>query len=92
MISKMPVLTMIVYNNYRERKKSDERKNAYRRALSPQCPGNTVVLGAGSIVTKDLSSNVVAVGNPCRILRAINDYDRKYYFKGRVIPEDILNK
>lgn len=31
--------------------------------------GDNVVIGAGSIVTKDLPSNVVAVGNPCRILR-----------------------
>ena len=54
--------------------------------------GDNVVIGAGSIVTKDLPSNVVAVGNPCRILREVNDYDRKYYFKGRMIPEDILNK
>ena len=33
--------------------------------------GDNVVVGAGSIVTKDLPDNVVAVGNPCRILRKI---------------------
>ena len=33
--------------------------------------GDNVVIGAGSIVTKDLPDNVVAVGNPCRILRKV---------------------
>nr|WP_330399041.1 hypothetical protein [Lachnoclostridium sp. An76] len=31
--------------------------------------GDNVVIGAGSIVTKDLPSNVVAYGNPCRVIR-----------------------
>ena len=45
--------------------------------------GKNVVVGAGSIVTKDLPDNVVAVGNPCHVLREINDRDREYYFKDR---------
>lgn len=32
--------------------------------------------------------NVVAVGNPCRVLRGIGDYDREYYFKDRKIDYD----
>ena len=52
--------------------------------------GDNVVVGAGSMVTKDLPSSVVAVGNPCRILREIGDYDREYYFKGRKIPDNLL--
>lgn len=47
--------------------------------------GDNVVIGAGSIVTKDIPSNVVAVGNPCRVLRPVNDRDREYYFKDRRI-------
>ncbi len=47
--------------------------------------GDNTVVGAGSVVTKDLPSNVVAVGNPCRVLREINDKDREYYFKNRKI-------
>ncbi|MBQ7841305.1 MAG: sugar O-acetyltransferase [Lachnospiraceae bacterium] len=47
--------------------------------------GDNVVIGAGSVVTKDLPSNVIAVGNPCRILREVNDHDREYYFKNRKI-------
>ncbi|MBE7023527.1 MAG: sugar O-acetyltransferase [Ruminococcaceae bacterium] len=47
--------------------------------------GDNTVIGAGSVVTKDIPSNVVAVGNPCRILREINEHDKKYYFKNREI-------
>jgi galactoside O-acetyltransferase len=52
--------------------------------------GDNTVVGAGSIVTNDLPSGVLAVGNPCRILRAISDHDRQYYFKNKKIPDDIL--
>lgn len=38
--------------------------------------GDNVVIGAGSIVTKDIQSNVLAMGNPCRIVRVINDKDK----------------
>lgn len=47
--------------------------------------GDNVVVGAGSVVTHDLPDNVVAAGNPCRILREVNDRDREYYFKDRKI-------
>lgn len=47
--------------------------------------GDNVVVGAGSVVTHDLPDNVIAVGNPCRILREVNDRDREYYFKDRKI-------
>ncbi|SDZ90357.1 maltose O-acetyltransferase [Pseudobutyrivibrio sp. ACV-2] len=43
--------------------------------------GNNVVIGAGSVVTKDLPDNVIAVGNPCRILRKISEEDRDYYYR-----------
>ncbi len=33
--------------------------------------GDNVVIGAGSVVTKDIPSNVVAVGNPCKILKQL---------------------
>ena len=52
--------------------------------------GDQVVVGAGSVVTKDLPSNVVAVGNPCRVIREINEHDRVYYFKNRKIDWDTL--
>ena len=52
--------------------------------------GDNTVIGAGSVVTKDIPANVVAVGNPCRVLRAISDHDREYYFKDRKIDHDII--
>jgi len=51
------------------------------------CPGVTigdnVVIGAGSIVTRDIPADTIAVGNPCRALRAITDEDRAFYFRGQ---------
>lgn len=38
--------------------------------------GNNTIIGAGSVVTKDIPDNVIAVGNPCRVLRPITDADR----------------
>ncbi|WP_394549161.1 sugar O-acetyltransferase [Priestia aryabhattai] len=43
--------------------------------------GENTVIGAGSVVTKSIPANVVAVGNPCRVIREINDRDMKYYYK-----------
>ncbi|WCG34876.1 sugar O-acetyltransferase [Companilactobacillus farciminis] len=41
--------------------------------------GDNVVIGSGAVVTKDIPSNVIAVGNPCKVLREINDQDKKYW-------------
>jgi len=38
--------------------------------------GSNTIVGAGSVVTKDIPDNVVAVGNPCRVLRPITEADR----------------
>ena len=38
--------------------------------------GNNTIIGAGSVVTKDIPDNVIAVGNPCRVLRQITEDDR----------------
>ena len=35
--------------------------------------GSNVVIGAGSVVTRDIPSNCVAVGNPCRVIRYIDE-------------------
>lgn len=45
--------------------------------------GNNVVIGSGSVVTKDIPDNMIAAGNPCRVIREITEEDRKYYFKDR---------
>lgn len=41
--------------------------------------GSNVVIGGGSIVVKDIPSNVVAVGNPCRVIRKITDEDKNLH-------------
>ena len=43
--------------------------------------GNNVVIGGGSVVTKDIPDNVVAVGNPCRVLRPITKEDEETIYK-----------
>ena len=43
--------------------------------------GDNTVIGAGSIVTRDIPPNVVAVGNPCRVMREITEHDKAYYFR-----------
>ncbi len=53
--------------------------------------GDNVVVGAGSVVTKNLPSNVIAVGNPCRVLREVNEHDKEFYFKDKKIDWEDLN-
>ena len=38
--------------------------------------GDNVVIGGGSVVVKDIPSNSVAVGNPCKVIRAITEKDK----------------
>ena len=41
--------------------------------------GDNTVIGSGSVVTKDIPANVIAAGNPCRVLREINQKDKEYW-------------
>jgi len=43
--------------------------------------GKNSIIGAGSVVTKDIPANVIAVGNPCRVLREITDEDDAITFE-----------
>ena len=43
--------------------------------------GDDVVIGSGSVVTKDIPSHVIACGNPCRILRKIIKEDKTFWYK-----------
>lgn len=47
--------------------------------------GDNTVIGAGSVVTKDIPANVVAVGNPCKVLREINEHDKEFFYKDKRI-------
>ena len=52
--------------------------------------GDNSVIGAGSVVTKDIPANVVAVGNPCRVLRPIGEHDKKFYWRDRKIDPELF--
>lgn len=54
--------------------------------------GDNTVIGAGSVVTKDIPANVVAVGNPCRVVREISEHDKEFYYGERRIPEKLLSE
>lgn len=54
--------------------------------------GDNVIIGAGSVVTKDIPSNVVAVGNPCKVLREVSEHDREYYFKDKKIGKEFFEE
>ena len=49
--------------------------------------GADSVIGAGAVVTKDIPAGVVAVGNPCRVLRPIGERDETFYYKD--LPVDL---
>ncbi|MBO5214568.1 MAG: sugar O-acetyltransferase [Clostridia bacterium] len=49
--------------------------------------GDNSIIGAGSIVTKDIPANVVAVGNPCRVMRPISEKDYEYYYRDKKIDD-----
>lgn len=55
------------------------------------CPGVTIgkntVIGAGSVVNKDIPANCVAAGNPCKVIREMNERDKEYYYKDRKISQ-----
>ncbi len=53
--------------------------------------GKNSVIGAGSVVTRDIPENVVAVGNPCRIMRPIGEKDRETFFRQERIDWEELN-
>ena len=56
------------------------------------CPGvhigDHVVIGAGSVVTKDIPAWSLAAGNPCRVLRKITEADKKTLYKDEEIDEE----
>ncbi len=56
------------------------------------CPGvhigNDVVIGAGSVVTRDIPDGSIAAGSPCRVIRGITEDDRRLLYKGEEIDDE----
>lgn len=50
--------------------------------------GSNTVIGAGSVVTKDIPEWVIAGGNPCKVIRKITEEDRKFYYKDKEFDEE----
>ena len=84
-----PVLPELREQGYQYNMPDHIGKNCWLGAGVIVLPGVTIgdntVVGAGSVVTKDLPANVVAVGCPCHVLREINERDKEYYYKDRKI-------
>ncbi len=91
-----PILPELRERGYQYNREVHIGKNCWLGAGVLVMPGVTIgdhtVVGAGSVVTHDLPANVVAVGNPCRVMRQISERDRAYYFKDRKIDPALLKK
>lgn len=46
--------------------------------------GSDTIVGSGAVVTKNVPSGVIAVGNPCRVLRPITEEDRAFWTEKRI--------
>ena len=59
------------------------------------CPGvhigSNVVIGAGSVVTKNIPDWCIAAGNPCKVIRKITDDDKKKLYRDEEIDEEAWN-
>ena len=53
--------------------------------------GRGAVIGAGSVVTKDIPPMVLAAGNPCRVIRPITEEDRSYYYRDRPFTREEID-
>jgi len=51
--------------------------------------GDNSVIGAASVVTKDIPANVLALGSPAKVLRTIGPEDEIYYDHGKLIAENM---
>lgn len=90
-----PVLPLLREQTYQYNLPIRIGKNCWLGAGVIVLPGVTIgdnsVIGAGSVVTKDIPSDVVAIGTPCRVLRPIDECDKEFYRKGKKIDPQLLN-
>ena len=52
---------------------------------------NNTVIGAGSVVTKDIPECSIATGNPCKVIRKITEDDKRKLFHNEEIDEETWN-
>jgi len=52
--------------------------------------GDNSIIGAGSVVTKDIPAHVIAVGNPCKVVRKITAEDKLYWEAKKKVYEESL--
>ena len=68
------------------------RDNVWLGGNTVVCPGvhigSNVVIGAGSVVTKDIPDWCIAAGNPCKVIRKITDEDKRKLFRDEKIDEE----
>ncbi|MCM1167464.1 MAG: sugar O-acetyltransferase [Ruminococcus sp.] len=80
-----PILPILRENHYVYNLPIRIGRNVWIGSGAQIMPGITIgdnsVIGAGSVVTNDIPSNVVAFGVPCRVIREIGEKDREYYYK-----------
>ena len=50
--------------------------------------GSNVVIGAGSVVTKDIPDWSIAAGNPCKVIRSITEDDKRLLFHNEEIDDE----
>lgn len=84
-----PILPILREHNYVYCQDVHIGKNVWIGSGVSILPGVTIgddcVIGAGSIVNKDIPSGVVAYGVPCKVVRKINEKDKKYYFRDKTL-------
>lgn len=87
-----PILPELRQKGYQYNAPVHIGKNCWIGANATIMPGVTIgdntVIGAGSVVTRDIPANVVAVGVPCRVMREIGEKDREVYFRDKKINWD----
>lgn len=82
-------MNLFRYLHVRHLRKDPHKYAEYLRKTSGATIGSNVIIGAGSVVTKDIPSNSVAAGNPCKVLMNIEEYYAKN--KGKIVQTKFMS-